>query len=87
METSFNYTGEDAYFSSDERAWHTKIRKLAKRYPDEVKIICQPEDNDKCIYARLPADWLKIQPKTKLDLTDEQRAVLRERMMKLKGDS
>lgn len=62
METCFNYTGETAYFSSDERKWHTKIRKLAAEHPDEVTILEQPETNDGCIYAKLPASWLKIVP-------------------------
>lgn len=62
METCFNYTGETAYFSSDERKWYTKIRKLAAEHPDEVTILEQPETNDGCIYAKLPASWLKIVP-------------------------
>ena len=81
METCFNYTQETAFFSSDERKWHTKIRKLAAERPDEVTIIKQPEDNDGCIYAKLPASWIKIVPPKKY--SDEQlekfRALAKER--------
>lgn len=80
MDTCFNYTGETAFFSSDERRWITKIRKLKEQNPDEVTIIRQPEENDGCIYAKLPCSWLKIQPKIKRNFTDEQILTFKERM-------
>lgn len=84
METCFEYIDkEDAYFSSDERKWIARIRKLAEKFPDRVTILKQPEENDGCIYARLPQNFMKIAPKTRLNLTDEQRAALRERGLKL----
>lgn len=85
METSCSYVDGNAYFSSDERKWHSRIRKLAEDHPDEVIIIRQPEDNDGCIYAKMPASWFKIQPKFKREYSDEQRAMFRERMAKLRG--
>ena len=64
METCFNYCDKEAaFFSSDERRWITKIRKLKEKYPDDIDIIAEPETNDGCIYCRLPSRWLKIQPK------------------------
>ena len=79
METCFNYVDQQkAFFSSDERKWISKIRELAAERPDEVHIICQPETNDGCIYASLPSHYLKLAPKKKL--SDEQRAILSERM-------
>ena len=81
METCFNYTDRNtAYFSSDERKMVSRIRKLSEQYPEEVHIISGPEDNDGCIYCTLPADWLKIGPKRKCNLTDEQRAALADRL-------
>lgn len=85
METSCSYIGKDAYFSSDEKKWHGKIRKLAEDHPDDVIILKQPEDNDGCIYAKLPASWFRIQPKFKREYSDEQRAMYREMMMKIRG--
>lgn len=82
METSFSYSGEKAYFSSDERKWISKIRKLAEKYPDEVRIIALPENNDGCIYVELPTSWLKVQPPIKRELTEEERQELREAFAK-----
>ena len=72
METCFNYCSERAFFSSDERKWVNRVRKLAEENPEEVRIIAQPEENDGCIYAELPAKWLRVQPPRKLNLTEEE---------------
>lgn len=83
METCFNYCDtKRAFFSSDERRWITKIRKLLEEHPDEVKLIASPETNDGCIYVELPAIWLKVQPPRKLEMTEEQREAARERFKK-----
>ena len=64
METCFNCTDREiGYFSSDERRFITKVRKLKAKYPDQVRIIKEPEDNDGCIYCSLPVEWFRIQPK------------------------
>ena len=55
------------------------MKKLAAEHPEEVRMIEQPEENDGCIYVELPSSWLKIQPKRKIELTDEDRKALRER--------
>ena len=83
METSCTYTDEWAWVSSDERKWVTRIKKLAEQYPDEVIIKRMPEDNDGCIYAKIPSSWFKIQPKIRRELTDEQRLILQDRGRKL----
>lgn len=78
METCFTYTDNYAFFSSDERKWINKIRKLQQSNPDEVTILAEPEKNDGCIYCQVPAHWLKLQPPR--NLSDEQREAARERM-------
>ena len=84
METCFNYVDkEKGFFSSDERRFITKIRKLQAKYPEKVRIIKEPEDNDGCIYCELPACWLKIQPKR--NISDEKRAELSERAKRTFG--
>ena len=81
METCLNYTNaKEMYFSSDERKWITKIRKLKEKNPDEVVIIRQPEENDGCIYARLPVEYLKIAPKRHVEMSDEERVACGERL-------
>ena len=88
METCFNYIDKDhGFFSSDERKWITKVRRLKEKYPDEVRIIRQPEENDGCIYCELPTSWLKVQPPKKMNLTDEQRAEMSVRMKRLSPHS
>ena len=81
METCFNYTEkEHGYFSSDERKFITRVRRLAEKYPDKVRIIKQPEKNDGCIYCELPTEWFSIRPPVKRNLTDEQRQNLADRL-------
>lgn len=78
METCFTYCDkEHGYFSSDERRFITKIRKLKQKYPDLVRIIAEPDDNDGCIYCELPTSWLKVIPKR--EVTDEERELRRVR--------
>ena len=74
------YINERAWFSSDERRWITRVRKLAAQYPDDVIIRRDPEHNDGCIDATLPASWLQIKPPVKQNLTQEQREELSRRM-------
>lgn len=80
METSCTYTGEYAYFSSDELRWKNRILKMAEKYPDYVTVLRRPEVNDGCIYVKLPARWMEIRPKCKAELTDEEKSSLIERM-------
>lgn len=53
----------------------TRIRKLAERKPDEVKIVA---NKDGSIYATLPLSYLKFNPPK--DLTEEQKKELAERL-------
>lgn len=79
METCFNYCSpETAYFSSDERRWINKIHKLKLQRPNEVEILKEPEDNDGCIYCKLPVRYLKLQPKRKV--SEEQRQAAGKRL-------
>lgn len=74
METCLNYTDtREMFFSSTERRWINKIRKLHDAHPDEVVILAQPETNYGCIYAKLPAEYLKIAPPRHLKMPDEHR--------------
>lgn len=81
IETCFNYCEiGKGFFSSDEQRWITRIHKLKEQYPNEVTIIKEPEDNDGCIYCRLPSSWLKIGPKKKVTMTEEQKQVISSRL-------
>lgn len=81
METQAGYLTEDRvlWVSSDEQKWINRILKLAKDHPQDVTIKKRPEENDGCIYATMPANWLMIRPPVKRDLTDEQRQAMSQR--------
>lgn len=82
METCINTTSvaDVMAISSDERHFISVCRKLSEQYPDDVKIIRQPDENDGCIVATFPRRWLYIRKPTQRNLTDEQKAELVERM-------
>ena len=81
METCFNYCNkEHGFFSSDERKFISKVHRLKEQYPEEVRIIAEPYENDGCIYCELPVEWFCIRVPRKMDLTEEQREELRVRM-------
>ncbi len=86
METACGYLSEDhvLWVSSDEPKWKGRLLKLAEEYPEKVTIKRRPEENDGCIYATMPASWLKIAPPKKVNYSDEQRAAFGERMKKLR---
>lgn len=69
-----------ATFTSGERKWINKIIKLAAARPEEVEIVCFPDDNDGYILAHIPKSWLKISPPKKMNLSEEQRAAAAERL-------
>lgn len=66
------------HVSSDECKWINSIKKLIDKYPDDIRVIRMPEDNDGCIYIELPKNFIKIQPPRKLNLSDEDRAIRRD---------
>jgi hypothetical protein len=81
METCCEYLDDKVmWVSSDQQKIINRVRKLAETYPDSVAIKRQPEQNDGCIYATMPADWLKLNPPRKIELTDERKAELSERL-------
>ena len=86
MDTCFNYTDRDVgFFSSDERRHINRVLKLKEKYPDDVRIIKMPEENDGCIYCQLPSGWMRIQPPKKMDFTDEQIQEFSDRMKRIRN--
>ena len=80
METCCEYTDGTMWVSSDQQKIINRVRKLKEQCPDEVRIIKQPEENDGCIYATVPAEWLKIAPKRAVNMTEEQKRLAAERL-------
>ena len=84
METCFNYTNKErAYFSTDERKFISKVRRLKEQFPDEVRIIAEPEKNDGCLYCELPTAWFTVRVPKKRVLTEEQRQKLSDRLKRM----
>ncbi len=62
-----------------------QIKKLAEKYPDEVKIIKTAKENDGMMVAHLPKRFCKIsfgEERVKREMTEEQKAAAAERMKK-----
>ena len=57
-----------------------RVMKLAEEYPDDVEIRREPDENGGFLVAKIPAKWVKITPPRRLELTDEQKEELRERL-------
>ena len=73
MDTAINCSGKIAYVSSEEKKFIKRILALKEEYPDKVEVIKRPEENDGCIYARMPSEFVQLKTKVKQNLTDEQR--------------
>lgn len=83
METCCKYTDSVMWVSTDERRMITRMMKLIAEHPDETEIIKRPEENDGCLYCKVPSTWLKIAPPVKREMSDEQKAAASQRMQKL----
>lgn len=85
-ETAYEHVaGTDHFTVTAAERWSVgMIRRLAEKHPDEVKIIYENEDGS--ILAHVPLEWMRIRPKKKRVLTEEQRQVLSERMRRIRSE-
>lgn len=83
METIFeHFKGQDHFAVYAGERWSiSMIRKLAAARPAEVDI--QAENDDGSLVVHLPLSWMRIRPKRNLQLSDERRAELSNRMKRL----
>ena len=86
-ETVFEHLdGKDTWtVSTDERTWKNRLAKLAEQNPAEVE--CVAVNRDGSVMYHVPASWVKIRPPRKVNMTDERRAELSERMKSLRSSS
>ncbi len=79
-ETVFEHLdGKDTWtVSTDERTWKNRLVKLAEQHPDEVE--CVSVNRDGSVMFHVPASWVKVRPPRKVNMTDEQKAALAERL-------
>lgn len=80
-ETDLDHIGGNDYWgvSTGEQKWRNRLAKLHEQYPDEVKLMAANKDGS--VFYHIPKDWVKISPPIKRNLTEEQKAELRDRMM------
>lgn len=79
------------FYKGDKRAtgsftqerYITKIKKLAKDYPDECQIVAENEDGSICCH--FPVRWIKISA-NKSNLTEEQKEAARLRLAKYRAE-
>lgn len=55
----------------------TRIKELAKKFPDDVEVVKVPEENGGYLVAHIPAGYIKFNPPKQL--SQEQRDQMRER--------
>lgn len=67
-----------------DRRLRNRILKLAEQHPDEVSVICRPEENNGFLFAHIPLKWLRIQPPKQM--SEEQREKAKERLARARGD-
>lgn len=84
-ETVFEHLdGKDTWtVSTDERTWKNRLAKLAEQNPAEVECVAQNKDGS--VMYHVPARWVKLSPPRKVNMTDEQRAALAERLKSARG--
>ena len=80
METCIDYTGNTAYMSTDERWLINRVYKLAEQNDGSVHIIKEPEENAGTLYCTIPSEWVKISPKKKVELSNERREEIKNRL-------
>lgn len=61
-----------------------KIKELKEKYPDDVDICVENEDGS--IVAHIPTKWVKISPPKQVEMTDERREELRQRMARARAE-
>lgn len=57
-----------------------RVLRLAEEYPDDVEVKREPDENGGFLVAKIPVKWVKIAPPRRLELTDERKEELRERI-------
>lgn len=86
-ETNINHLSGDecCVIESNERFWVDKVYELEKKYPDEVVITREPEDDWGFIRAYIPYKAMKKVNISHREMSDEQKEAAKERMSKARS--
>lgn len=66
----------------NQRKYITKIRKLKEKFPDQVEYKI---NKDGSMYAKLPLSALKLSIREPREMSEEEKALLAERMRKVRA--
>lgn len=69
---------EQATVTFSQGRYISKIRTLARDRPDECEIIADNKDGSIC--AHIPTKWVKLHPTRTVELSEEQKQKMRERL-------
>lgn len=78
------YGDKTATMYTSERSRINELIRLREQYPDLVEIVA--ENKDGSIVVHIPAEWMRLRPKRKCNLTEEQRAAAAERLRVVKNN-
>lgn len=84
-ETIFEHApGSDYYgVTTGERTVKNRLAKLAEQHPTECVCMARNEE-DGSVFYHVPVKWVTIRPPRIVELTEERRAELAERMRKIR---
>lgn len=68
---------ETALVTFSQGRYISQVKALAERFPEDVQILKQPEDNCGYLLARLPVRYIKLRPP--MQMSQEQRDALAKR--------
>lgn len=76
-------TGDDTLSCTfTQKKWITKVKKLREQSSENVPVFV--ENADGSIFCHLPITMLKLIPKRKVELSEERKAELREKMLEVR---
>ena len=78
------YGDKSATMYTSERSRINELMKLKEEYPNLVEITAVNKDGS--IVVHIPAEWMKLRPRKKCNLSDEQRAAVAERLRASKNN-
>ena len=87
LETVYEHCGKRSDFTvtAAERWSIAMIKRLKAKYPDQVEICCENQDGS--VVAHIPFEWMRIVPKKQVNMSEERKAELSERMRNMRSAS
>ena len=75
----FYYNSNRATASFTQGRYISRVKELAKRYPEECDIV---QNSDGSVLAHFPTNWIKLNPP--IELSDDQKKERADRLKKIR---